>query len=83
MSSSSPPVPHPVRRYRARKRLTLAVLAERAGLTEAGLSRIEGGHISLPTMAVLIRLAEACEGEVTACEIFRHHYDAALGRVGA
>lgn len=80
MSSGAPPrtpSQHPIRAYRARKGLTLAVLAERAGVTEAALSRIEGGHVELPTMPMLIRLAQACEGEVTACAIFKFHLDAA------
>ena len=53
-----------------------AVLAKRAGITEAGLSRIETGSTELPTVAVIARLVLACDGEVSAIDIFRHHFAA-------
>ena len=78
----SPAVPrppralHPIRAYRVRRGVAQADLAQRAGITEAGLSRIETGSTELPTVAVIHRLVSACEGEVSPVEILLHHYRA-------
>jgi transcriptional regulator with XRE-family HTH domain len=75
-----PPAPHPpralhpVRAYRVRRRIPQWLLAERAGITEAGLSRIETLATELPSIAVIARLVLACDGEVSAIQIFRHHF---------
>lgn len=64
---------HPVRAYRVRRGVAQADLAQRAGISDAGLSRIETGSTELPSIPVIHRLVMACEGEVSAVEIFRHH----------
>jgi len=77
----SPPPPgkpeHPLRAYRTKHGITLRELAERAKITEAGLSRIETLSTERPSLPVLARLATACNGEVSAEDIFLHHYNAA------
>src|SRR4029077_7736420 len=55
--------PHPVRAYRMRHNLTLTTVAERAGITESGLSRIELANSELPAAAVIMALARACDRE--------------------
>ena len=52
----------------------MRALAERAGITEAALSRIETLDTKLPTIPVIARLVLACDGEVSAVDIFRHHF---------
>jgi transcriptional regulator with XRE-family HTH domain len=68
---------HPIRAYRMRRGIVMAELAARAGITKAALSFIENHRTRLPTLAVISRLVAACDGEVTACEIFQTHFDAA------
>ena len=54
---------------KARKRreelgLTQGQVAERAGLTQSALSRLEAGSSGTPTIGVLVRLAKALELEL-------------------
>ena len=67
---------HPIRAYRALRGVPMRLVAERAGITEAALSRIETLDTELPTIPVIARLVLACDGEVSAVEIFRHHFAA-------
>jgi transcriptional regulator with XRE-family HTH domain len=77
MSPSRPhPELHPIRAYRQRRGFALGILARRAGITEAALSRIETLDTELPTIPVIKRLILACGGEVSATDIFLHHYAA-------
>jgi transcriptional regulator with XRE-family HTH domain len=68
--------PHPIRSYRIRHGLAMADLAARAEISKAALSLIETYATKLPSFPVIGRLVVACEGEVTACDIFRSHFDA-------
>lgn len=70
---------HPIRAYRERAGVPMHVIARRAGITVAGLSRIETLDTELPTIPVIARLVLACDGEVSALDIFRHHFAAATG----
>ena len=51
--------------YRAKKKLTLAVLAEMVGVSESTISRYETGH-RRPEWPVLARITEITAGDVTA-----------------
>ena len=62
---------HPLRHYRDRHNLRLADLAARAGMSAAGLSRIEAGATELPGCAVILALALATDHEVGEIDIFR------------
>lgn len=53
-----------LRRLRYRTPLTQAQLGAAIGLTQAGLSRIEGGH-TVTTTAVLARMADALGVQIT------------------
>lgn len=70
---------HPIRAYRERAGVPMRIIAGRAGITVAGLSRIETLDTELPTIPVIARLVLACDGEVSALDIFRHHFAAATG----
>ena len=81
-SIQAPPISmprHPLRHYRERHNLRLQDLAGRAGMTPAGLSRIEGGITELPSCAALLLLARATDREVGEIDIFRWHFRAATG----
>ena len=67
---------HPVRAYRVRRGVSQSRLAERAGITEGGLSRIETLVTDLPSIQVIARLVLACDGEVSEIDIFRYHFAA-------
>ena len=67
---------HPIRAYRAQRGVTMRLLADRAGITEAALSRIETLDTELPSIPVIKRLILACDGEVSATDIFLHHFAA-------
>jgi transcriptional regulator with XRE-family HTH domain len=56
-------------------------LARRAGLSVATVSRVEAGGVDLPTMAVIIKLAMACEGEVSELDIVRYSFARSVGVV--
>lgn len=56
---------HPLRRYRQEAGLTLAELAERAGLTKGTLSRIETG-VQYPSFPAMVRIMEATGGALKA-----------------
>ncbi|WP_063127933.1 helix-turn-helix domain-containing protein [Nocardia fusca] len=64
--------------------LTQAELAERSGLTQAKISRIEGSD-TVPTLPLLAKLADALEAtlnialdaEATRVDFIGHHTDAA------
>jgi transcriptional regulator with XRE-family HTH domain len=71
---------HPLRHYRDRHNLRLADLAARAGMSAAGLSRIEAGATELPGCNVILALASATEHEVGEIDIFRWHFHAATGQ---
>jgi transcriptional regulator with XRE-family HTH domain len=73
---------HPIRVYRERAGVPMHVIARRAGITVAGLSRIETLDTELPTIPVIARLVLACDGEVSALDIFKHHFAAATGGAG-
>ena len=73
--------PHPVRAYRMRHNLTLARIAERAGITESGLSRIERANTEFPVASAILALSRACDREVSEFDIFRYHMAAAFGVV--
>jgi transcriptional regulator with XRE-family HTH domain len=70
---------HPIRAYRERSGVPMRVVASRAGITVAGLSRIETLDTELPSIPVIARLVLACDGEVSALDIFKHHFAAATG----
>ena len=70
---------HPIRAYREQAGIPMHMIARRAGITVAGLSRIETLDTELPTIPVIARLVLACDGEVSAIDIFRHHFAAATG----
>jgi hypothetical protein len=70
---------HPLRHYRDRHNLRLADLAARAGMSAAGLSRIEAGATELPGCGVILALATATQHEVGEIDIFRWHFYAATG----
>jgi len=70
---------HPLRHYRDRHNLRLADLAARAGMSAAGLSRIEAGATELPGCGVILALATATQHEVGEIDIFRWHFHAATG----
>jgi transcriptional regulator with XRE-family HTH domain len=67
---------HPLRIYRQRHQLSLAQLGARAGLSRAGLSRIESAEIT-PSLRAMVRLGAATRGEVSEIDIFRYHLAAA------
>lgn len=71
--------PHPLKRYRDKHNLRLADLAPLAGLSTAGLSRIEAGATELPGCAVILALASATQHEVGEIDIFRWHFHARTG----
>lgn len=73
--------PHPVRAYRLRHGLSLLDVANRAGISESGLSRIELTSTGLPVPAAFAALAAACDGEVSEIDIFRYHMAAIVGVV--
>lgn len=55
----SPPTPwHSLRRYRLRAPLTIAALAERAGMSESGVQHLEAGRRK-PRSQTVVRLAKA------------------------
>ena len=80
-SRESPREAHPLRVYRARRSLSMQQLAVRAAVSVAGLSRIEKCEIT-PSLPTMLRLAAACEGEVSDVEIFKHHAAAVAERLG-
>lgn len=73
--------PHPVRAYRIRHGLSLLTLANRAGISESGLSRIELTSTAFPVPSAIVALAGACDGEVSEIDIFRYHMAAVVGVV--
>jgi transcriptional regulator with XRE-family HTH domain len=81
-ATAHPKKAHPIRAYRARAGVPMWVVARRAGITVAGLSRIETLDTELPSIPVIARLVVACDGEVSAIDIFRHHFAAATGACG-
>lgn len=70
---------HPLRHYRDRHNLRLADLAALAGMSTAGLSRIEAGSTEMPSCAAMLALAVATQHEVGPIDIFRWHFQAATG----
>jgi transcriptional regulator with XRE-family HTH domain len=75
--------PHPVRAYRLRHGLSLLDVANRAGISESGLSRIELTLTGFPVPSAIAALADACDGEVSEIDIFRYHMAAVVGIVPA
>jgi DNA-binding Xre family transcriptional regulator len=57
-----------LKRERERQRLTLAELAERTGIDQAALSRLESGRNANPTLETLNRVAAAL-GKVICCSV--------------
>ena len=81
MSDSAHREPHPVRAYRLRHGLSLLAVANRAGISESGLSRIELTSTNFPVPSAFAALAAACDGEVSEIDIFRYHMAAIVGVV--
>lgn len=54
-----------IREYRQQLGLSVSQLAESSGLSKGMLSKLENGHVS-PSLATLVRLADALEVPVTA-----------------
>ena len=79
MPEPADPLLHPLKRYRDKHNLRLADLAPLAGLSAAGLSRIEAGATELPGCAVILALALATQHEVGEIDIFRWHFHARTG----
>lgn len=50
-----------IRRHRKRKQITLAVLAERAGLTKGYLSKIENGAVPIEKRSTLTKIAKGLD----------------------
>src|SRR5262245_36674763 len=57
-----------LKRERERQGLTLAALAERTGIDQAALSRLESGRNANPTLETLNRVAAAL-GKVICCSV--------------
>lgn len=57
----------------------MSELAARAEISKAALSLIENYTTKLPSVPVIARLVLACDGEVSALDIFKHHFAAATG----
>lgn len=72
--SATAPEPHPIRAYRARHGLSLEQIAERAGINFTGLSRVENGRTEWPSAAIVARLAQATDGEVSELDIVIWHF---------
>ena len=80
MSDPTELPPHPLRRYRDKHNLRLQDLAEQAGLSAPGLSRIEAGGTEMPGCSVILALAMATQHEVGEIDIFRWHFHAHTGQ---
>lgn len=60
---------HPLESYRQRKGLSLRTLAELAGTTAASLSRVIR-YEQTPSLGLVQRLVDVCEGELVADQFF-------------